>query len=51
MLINLINNAIKFTNSGFIKITVFRPFNTDNVLEFEVQDTGIGIKPEFIDKL
>lgn len=41
---NLIDNAIKFTNSGSITIGM-RPIlsNTNQLIEFYVKDTGIGI--------
>ncbi len=39
--INLIDNAIKFTNNGYIKFGVSRAW--DQTIEFYVQDTGIGI--------
>ncbi len=48
---NLISNAIKFTNNnGSITISVHRSPRT-RFLEFSVQDTGIGIKKENLDKL
>lgn len=49
VLINIINNAIKFTEMGQIMFKV-RKLNTINnklTLEFSVKDTGIGIKEEF----
>ncbi|HEX2394578.1 MAG TPA: ATP-binding protein, partial [Bacteroidales bacterium] len=40
---NLINNAIKFTSSGYIELGCYKiPGN--EFLEFYVKDTGIGIK-------
>jgi len=46
VLTNLIGNAIKFTETGAIRLTV-RPSGTPSqpacVLQFEVADTGIGI--------
>ncbi len=45
ILINLLNNAIKFTDQGGVKLVVSCKNNTDNLLEikFSVTDTGIGI--------
>lgn len=38
---NIIENAIKFTDTGEIKLTIDP--NTDNCLRFSISDTGIGI--------
>lgn len=48
ILINLLNNAIKFTRQGSVRLKVEqRPFREGWIfLIFEVQDTGIGIKEE-----
>jgi two-component system sensor histidine kinase RpfC len=45
ILINLIGNAIKFTESGFIHLSVERvyPERDKQWIRFEVKDTGIGI--------
>jgi len=41
---NLISNAVKFTNQGFIKLTA--NLTTDNYIVFKVIDTGIGIEKQ-----
>ena len=48
ILVNLVNNAIKFTNSGEIVTSVLVLQEDDYEVEllFEVKDTGIGIKEE-----
>lgn len=45
VLINLVNNAVKFTPSGSISVSVSAKTMTDNQCElhFTVSDTGIGI--------
>ncbi|HCY41875.1 MAG TPA: hypothetical protein DHV48_11045 [Prolixibacteraceae bacterium] len=48
VLTNLLNNAIKFTSSGHIEVG-YQPVN--GYVEFYVSDTGIGIPPEFHDKI
>jgi signal transduction histidine kinase/HAMP domain-containing protein len=42
ILTNLINNAIKFTEHGRIKISA-QLINSEHIVEFEVTDTGCGI--------
>ena len=51
--LNLLNNAIKFTNHGEVVVRVTAPTSQNNryILQFAVQDTGIGIPPERLDRL
>ncbi len=49
IIINLISNAIKFTEKGKIEISV--EVSNDNRLLFTVEDQGIGIKEEDEDKI
>ena len=53
VLINLANNAIKFTEKGNICIHIMLESLTDEVagLKFEVIDSGIGIPQERVDRL
>ncbi len=44
IIINLMNNAIKFTNKGQIK---FGYVQRNELIEFFIEDTGIGIEKEF----
>lgn len=48
VLLNLVNNALKFTSKGGITIAVSAAEHSDSVqhLRVEVRDTGIGIPPD-----
>lgn len=48
VLINLINNALKYTNEGEIRIN-YEQINGD--IGFSVKDTGVGINPENLDHI
>lgn len=53
IIINLVNNAIKFTDRGFVKVSVkSKKIDEETVqIYFSVQDTGIGIREEDLPKL
>ena len=44
VLVNLLSNAIKFTEHGEVGIYISK--KNDNILRFEVKDTGIGLSKE-----
>ncbi len=53
VLVNLIGNAVKFTQQGHVTVAV-RPIHggpSGDVLLFEVTDTGIGIPADRLDRL
>ncbi|MCR4625781.1 MAG: response regulator [Lachnospiraceae bacterium] len=53
VIINILNNAIKYTEKGMVSFNV--DFEAEDaeyiILKVSVQDTGIGIKPEDLEKL
>ena len=59
ILINLVGNAVKFTEEGEIRVRVFLPPAPESMdipqghvhIAFEVQDTGIGIMPGQLSRL
>ncbi|NAX17646.1 ATP-binding protein, partial [Vibrio sp. V22_P2S10T140] len=53
ILINLVNNAVKFTEQGNITITlqVLSELNDEQILKVGVQDTGIGMNAEEIARI
>ncbi len=48
ILLNLLGNAVKFTDKGKISVTVRR---VGRHVQFAVQDTGIGMSPEGLEKV
>lgn len=53
VLLNLVSNAIKFTERGVIQVRV-RPLSMDAnhiEIEFQIQDTGIGMTPEQCERM
>ena len=49
ILTNICNNAVKFTNEGYVELNATYSEGADNdsvVLEFTIKDTGIGIRKD-----
>jgi len=51
IVLNLLNNAIKFTEKGTIKLIVKSIEGDPNLIQITVEDSGIGISQENIGKL
>jgi len=53
VLINLVSNAMKFTNKGevFISVKIIEQEDDRLILLFSIRDTGIGIPADKLDKL
>lgn len=53
VIINIVNNAIKFTDSGYVKLSmeILQMDEEDILLQFRIKDTGQGIKEEDISRL
>jgi PAS domain S-box-containing protein len=52
VLYNLLSNGIKFTEEGSVNLTVKnQPGSTKGIIQFEVQDTGIGILKDRLDAI
>lgn len=49
MLQNIVNNAVKYTEKGEVKVKLYK--NEDNKTCIEVKDTGIGISEEYFPNL
>ena len=50
VLTNLVGNALKFTHFGGVRVAM-RTLQQGEALECQVQDTGIGIPPDKVDRL
>lgn len=49
VIINLLNNAVRYTKKeGEIKLTVKKE---NDFIKFSIKDNGVGIKPEYVDKI
>jgi len=52
VLSNILSNAFKYTESGYVKLTVYHSIEMgDFALHFIVEDTGQGMKPEDRDRV
>ena len=55
VLLNLLGNAIKFTDKGAVTLKVVVVENNPNpstrTIKFQVEDTGVGIAPDELDKI
>lgn len=51
ILLNLVGNAIKFTEAGSVTVRVHPLHSRSVTLAFEVEDTGIGIAAEALEQL
>lgn len=53
VLINILGNAIKFTESGFVdfRVELVSEFDAEQKIRFKVRDTGIGMSEEFLRKI
>ncbi|MBX3463912.1 MAG: response regulator [Planctomycetes bacterium] len=51
ILLNLLDNAIKFTGEGTVTVRASAVGDGDPKLTFEIEDTGIGMEPEVLERL
>ena len=51
ILLNLVNNALKFTTHGHVELSLRRVAPDSRTLEFVVRDTGPGMAPEALARL
>lgn len=53
ILTNLISNAIKFTDKGYVSFRIHKIFSDDNTekIEFRIKDSGIGIEESFKEEI
>lgn len=51
VLLNLLGNAVKFTDSGGILLTITRAGTGQGTIRFSVADTGPGLQPQEMDRI
>ncbi|WP_118951419.1 tetratricopeptide repeat protein [Taibaiella helva] len=53
ILINLVGNAVKFTDKGYIALQceAKQQWEKEVVIQFRIADTGIGISRDYVDKI
>ena len=53
ILVNLLSNALKFTENGSVTLTIFQTEIDDKTtdMSFEVRDTGIGMDPAYVEHI
>ena len=50
LLLNLLGNAIKFTDEGHVELSL-RRVQEGAGLDIEVRDTGVGMEPDFVERM
>ena len=48
---NLVGNAIKYQKSGIPKVHISAVMNGENKWKFSVKDNGLGIDPQYFDRI
>ena len=52
VLTNLVNNALKFTKKGYVKVSChLEEFDGERIAVIQVEDTGMGIPPDKVDTI
>ena len=51
VLLNLLGNAIKFTETGGVDLKIGCIETTDNIIRFQIEDTGVGIPVEIREEI